>query len=265
RDEFDAVSYSNNDGSANWNGAWIENDAGGASAGRIFVAAGQLNVQANTAGAWIYRSANLNGSTSATLSFDFNNTLQGADSIALQVSKDGGANYTTLAGGTFSSGLNTGSGSRTFDITSYAAADTRIRFLVNGVGNKKTLFIDNVQIAYSDLNTGFETPFSTASDTASIAVTGVNDPPVVSVPASQTANEDASLVFSTANGNAVTVSDVDAGTAPVQLTVSVTHGALTLTPKIGSEFQVNTTTASDQQAPRIAVGPDGHYVVVWQS
>src|SRR6185369_6029572 len=72
-------------------------------------------------------------------------------------------------------------------------------------------------------------------------------------------------VFSSTNGNSVSISDVDAGTAPVQVTLGVTQGTLTLTPTIGSEFQVNTTTASDQSAPRIAVAADGHYVVAWQS
>lgn len=33
----------------------------------------------------------------------------------------------------------------------------------------------------------------------------------------------------------------------------------------GSTFQVNTTVAGDQNAPAVAIGPDGHFVIVWQS
>ncbi|MFO0869361.1 MAG: Ig-like domain-containing protein [Pirellulales bacterium] len=45
------------------------------------------------------------------------------------------------------------------------------------------------------------------TDTVSITVTAVNDPPVNTVPGPQTLNEDGALVFSAANGNAISVAD----------------------------------------------------------
>ncbi len=33
---------------------------------------------------------------------------------------------------------------------------------------------------------------------------------------------------------------------------------------VGAEFQVNTTVSGDQEAPNVAMGPDGSFVVVWQ-
>ena len=61
--------------------------------------------------------------------------------------------------------------------------------------------------------------------------------PVNAVPAAQTVNEDTALVFSTANGNAITVSDADAGTTnAMQVTLSVTNGALTLGGVSGLSF-----------------------------
>jgi hypothetical protein len=50
----------------------------------------------------------------------------------------------------------------------------------------------------------------------------------------------------------------------VQVTLhGVTHGTLTLSTKLGGEFQV--TTTNDQQAPRVAVAGDGHMSFVWQA
>jgi hypothetical protein len=69
--------------------------------------------------------------------------------------------------------------------------------------------------------------------TVTIAITPVNDAPVNTVPAGvQTVNEDTDLTFSTANGNALSVADVDAGPGAVEVTVSAAHG--TITPATGS-------------------------------
>ena len=64
-----------------------------------------------------------------------------------------------------------------------------------------------------------------------------NVAPVNTVPAGQTVNEDTALVFSSANGNAITVSDADAGTInAMQVTLSVTNGVLTLGGVAGLSF-----------------------------
>jgi YVTN family beta-propeller protein len=63
----------------------------------------------------------------------------------------------------------------------------------------------------------------------SVTVLSVNQPPTVSVPGSQQAgNNPNALVFSSANSNALTIGDGDAGTGPVQVTASVSHGTVTL-------------------------------------
>jgi hypothetical protein len=68
----------------------------------------------------------------------------------------------------------------------------------------------------------------TASATVTVTVTAVNDPPVSSVPGPQDVNEESVLTFSTANGNAISVSDVDAGPANVQVALTATRGVVTL-------------------------------------
>ncbi|MHB1036487.1 MAG: DUF4347 domain-containing protein [Pirellulales bacterium] len=64
--------------------------------------------------------------------------------------------------------------------------------------------------------------------TRSIAVTPVNDPPVIAGPGLQFA-QSGKVFFSTATGNPIVVSDVDAGTHPIQVTIAATNGLVTLT------------------------------------
>src|SRR5262249_45183857 len=74
-------------------------------------------------------------------------------------------------------------------------------------------------------------------------VPAVNDAPVNTVPGSQTTNEDTALVFSTTNGNAISVGDVDAGSASVQVTLTATNGALTLSGTSGLTFSAGDGTS----------------------
>ena len=67
-----------------------------------------------------------------------------------------------------------------------------------------------------------------------ITLTGLNQSPVNTVPAGQTTSEDTALVFS--GVNAISVSDLDAGANPGQVTISVVHGTLTLSGTAGLSF-----------------------------
>jgi hypothetical protein len=69
---------------------------------------------------------------------------------------------------------------------------------------------------------------NSAPATATIDVSGVNDGPANSVPGQQNATEDTDFVFSAGRGNAITVSDPDAGGGDMTVTLSVTSGTLTL-------------------------------------
>lgn len=64
--------------------------------------------------------------------------------------------------------------------------------------------------------------------TVSIAVNPVNDGPINRVPGAQITPTNGSLVFSSATGNAIGPTDVDAGNAAVQVTLTVHNGTLTL-------------------------------------
>ena len=75
-----------------------------------------------------------------------------------------------------------------------------------------------------------------SSSTFSIAVTPVNDAPVNNVPGDQITNEDTPLTFSIGTGNAITISDADAGSNPIIVTLTATNGTLTLGGTTGLTF-----------------------------
>ncbi len=78
--------------------------------------------------------------------------------------------------------------------------------------------------------------FSSASELASIVVSEVIDVVTNSVPTAQSTSEDTNLVFSSANGNLISISDVDAGFSSVSVTLSATNGTLSLSGISGLTF-----------------------------
>ena len=56
------------------------------------------------------------------------------------------------------------------------------------------------------------------------------------MPGAQATNEDTPLTFSSANGNLISLSDVDAGTSPMQVQLFATHGTLNLSGTSGLTF-----------------------------
>ncbi|WP_354685131.1 VCBS domain-containing protein [Cupriavidus necator] len=74
----------------------------------------------------------------------------------------------------------------------------------------------------------------TATQAITVNITGTNDAVVNAVPAAQVAIEDTPVVFSSANGNAFSISDVDNGSHTVTLTAS--GGTITLNGIAGLQF-----------------------------
>ncbi len=74
----------------------------------------------------------------------------------------------------------------------------------------------------------------------------INQPPVIAAPGAQHTQEDKSVVFSTADGNALSISDPDAGDQPVQVTLQATGGQLTLASTTGLTFDNSTANGSAQ-------------------
>ncbi|HEY3568828.1 MAG TPA: C25 family cysteine peptidase [Thermoanaerobaculia bacterium] len=157
RDNFTTSAYTNNDGTLAWSTNWLEtNDDNSATGGNIRVTGGELRVgdngDANPSS--IQREADLSASgvTSATLSFNFRTSgTEATDQMAVQVSSNGGGSWTTLE--TFTGAF--ASSSRSYDISSYIASNTRVRFLeITGYGNNDFFFVDNLQIKENNIRAG---------------------------------------------------------------------------------------------------------------
>jgi hypothetical protein len=240
RDEFGTAAYTNNDGSASWSGSWIETDGGGAGAGagNIVVTGGELSIRG--VGNSIAREVDLSNAVSATLTFDFHtgSGVEAADpdSVILEVSDDGGVTWALLEDFNYFDGAN--AGTRSYDISAYAAIDTQVRFTVNnGYGGPSEYFyVDNLQIEYQTSGgTGGATAFSTATASSGIIVNPIDDSAVISGDVSFSGNEgdavagdlNATDAEGLTDGSYFTVSaDAANGTAAIDATT----GAWTFTP-----------------------------------
>ena len=155
RDEFNTRSYHNNDGSHDFSGPWEEEDKWGAGPtdGNVLVGTNNKlwlddNPDSGTHLTSAARTADLSGADTATLSFDWetHSGVDTSDAVVVEISSNGGANYTVLKTFTGFSGARTGSES--FDISGYTSADTTVRFRIsaNYGGSNETFKVDNVTI-----------------------------------------------------------------------------------------------------------------------
>ena len=150
-DDFETGGYSGNTGTQSFSGPWVELDSVGGSENIKVEAVSNcptpnnlcLRVEAETTGDHIYRELDLSDYTAASLTFDYDQENLGGGAIVLEISDDGGTSYTTLK--TYTG--NATSGSESFDISSYAAENTRVRFRVTSTRNSRDLRIDNFDIA----------------------------------------------------------------------------------------------------------------------
>ncbi|MBI5757713.1 MAG: tandem-95 repeat protein, partial [Planctomycetales bacterium] len=80
--------------------------------------------------------------------------------------------------------------------------------------------------------------------TVNLTVTAVNDAPVNSLPATaQFTNEDTAILFSSGLGNAISITDVDAGFSLIRVALTATNGTLSLGATSGLSFSAGDGTA----------------------
>ncbi|MFJ4375476.1 DUF4347 domain-containing protein [Pseudomonas japonica] len=84
-------------------------------------------------------------------------------------------------------------------------------------------------------NTGSGGPLQVNAN-ISLVIAAVNDAPVNNLPATQTVPQDGSLVFNSANGNLITISDVDIGGNVMKLSLTAVNGQMTLGSIVGLSF-----------------------------
>jgi hypothetical protein len=93
------------------------------------------------------------------------------------------------------------------------------------VGSDAPPATDTLTLSISD---NHPTDPRSASASTTIAITAVNDAPVNTLPGGATTLEDTPLVYSAAGGNQISITDVDAGGATVQVSLAGSNGVLTL-------------------------------------
>ncbi len=251
-DNFNTAAYSGNVGSTNWSTNWIENDSsgGGASSGLISVVSGQLRITASSnVGNSVYRQVDLVDATSATLNFSYNNQFDGGSkNVVLEISSNGGSSWTSLE--TFSNAQNFGAGTKSFDISAYMSDDTQVRFRVETASpSARYVYFDNIEIAYTTSSPpiGGSSAFSQATDTASIAVTPVNDAPVLDntgnmsltmLTEDQTANggDTVASIMASAGGNRITDVDTSAVEGIAITALSSGNGTWAYSTNAGSSW-----------------------------
>jgi hypothetical protein len=149
-----------------------------------------------------------------------------SDSLTLSVSH-GTLTLATTTGISFTSGSN---GSASFTVTGTL---TNLNAALNGLVYQPTaLYSGPDSLSVSILNS---VDSESASKSVALAVNALN-PPTVTAPATATVIMNGTLVFSAANGDAISVTDVAAGSTPDSLTLTVSHGTLTLASTTGLTF-----------------------------
>ena len=265
RDNFSAVSYSNQDGSMNWSSDWVEvNDNGLPNSGDIRITnATRLRVKDNDRS--ISRIADLSTYSTAPLTFDYreNGFDNAADYVDIEV-RGGGSGWQLLqryAG----PAVNTGSASLVIDPL-LLAADTEVRLLTSpNLGNNDRFQVDNFQIEacsfildHFNINVGAGSantcnPFNftvTAEDSSNNPVTDYTG--TVSLTTS-TSNGNFSAVVATNNVNPNPDND-DNGSAGYTFDL-LDSGSVTLAIA-NDHAETLTLSVSDASVPVISISSD---------
>jgi hypothetical protein len=110
--------------------------------------------------------------------------------------------------------------------------------------------VATITITLSDNGGGTNT---SAPQSFTITINGVNDAPVNTVPAAvQVTAEETPIVFNAGNGNAIQTSDIDVAAGTMQFQLSVTSGTLTLATTTG--LTITTGTDGIDEASIIGTG-----------
>ena len=161
------------------------------------------------------------------------------DDASLQVTLSATNGILTL-NGTAGLSFSLGDGSSDTDMT-FTGTQAAINAALDGLRFDPDAAFEGfagIQIVTTDFGGGGAGGAKSDTDTVTIEVGDVNTAPVNTVPAAQTIEQDGMLLFSSATGTAITVSDVDAGGAAIQVTLDATNGTLNLQSTGGLLFSV---------------------------
>ncbi|MDD2990284.1 MAG: cadherin domain-containing protein, partial [Zoogloea sp.] len=144
--------------------------------------------------------------------------------------------------GTFSGVFGNGSTPLTVTLNANASV-AATQALVRAVTYRDTSEAPSTLSRTLSLTLSDGTGWTSDPATITIAVVAQNDAPIHTVPGPQSTPISTSLIFSSANGNPISISDVDAGSSNLQVSLSVTNGRLSLSRVTGLGFTVGDGTA----------------------
>ena len=155
-DQFAVRQYTNNNGTLNWSGNWVETgDDNNPDAGSIRIAydstrgvADTLRVSAGSRS--ITRVAGLSGTSSANLSFVYRRDgLEAGEFVAVEIASNGIAGTFTELGRFQGAATDASYRSTNYNVTAWRSANTAIRFrtTVATMDNSDTVWFDDVQVA----------------------------------------------------------------------------------------------------------------------
>ncbi len=165
--------------------------------------------------------------------------------VTLTLSDPAAGSLNTATAGAVTSTYNAGTGAWS---ASGAVAD--VNTLLAGLTFSPALNYNSDFTIATSVDDGVAPP---VTGVKTMIAAAVNDAPVNNLPPPQATPQDTSLSFGAGGGNAISVTDVDAGTDQIEVTLTAGNGTLTLhwpsgtAAPAGSEFRINTIT-TDRQA-----------------
>ena len=234
-DQFETVSYSNDDGTANWTSSWTEsNESGtaGPTGGEIRITGGQLRLDNAVSSAGdlpsISREVDLSGATSATSTFDYDGYSSGLpERFKSWASDDGGATWVELEHFT---PAQTGafSDSSSYDLGSSVSltSNTVIKFSLEQGFASGTDYVDfdNVKIEFTASGTGGTSAFSSATATSDITVIAIDDAPVINDITTSVAENTADATVVVNLNDAITNDDTDRDGSAITYSITAGNG-----------------------------------------
>ncbi|MDT5060593.1 MAG: trimeric autotransporter adhesin, partial [Acidobacteriota bacterium] len=187
----------------------------------------------------------LNSVTAGTVSITLNAVPDPPSNIALSANTVAENSAVGTNVGNFSSSDPDANQTFTYSLVSGTGSDDNASFTITGNTLKTAASFDfETKSSYSVLvrSTGDQDGLFLDKQ-FTVNVTNVNEAPVNTVPAAQSTAENFALVFSSANGNLISIADVDAGSNPVKVTLTATNGTLTLSGTTGLTVTGNGTAS----------------------
>jgi hypothetical protein len=251
KDKFTSISWWGSDGSLPWSDPWVEiNDDGDEKKGNVRVVSsgnchsgnclwiGALTTLLGQIGA--RRPADTSGFEDLFLRFDLYATASLLAS-ELEVQVKGGGGWTTVAEYQLGTELDV---SPTIDISGYRSADFQVRFLFSGLLLSSEVFIDNVEIYGSTVETTTTSTTTAPTTTTTTVPTTTTAPTTTTVAPAVTSTTQPSITTTTTTNDGGEKPGSDKSTATTSAPSTSTAKGSAAAPHSSTSTTTSTTTTT---------------------